>query len=221
VPYGETDCVVRLFTKNQGRLSAFYRRGMAPGKNKSMVQAPHFAHIALKDSLRGLSKLISLDLEPESWYPCPAKVLGYRAYVAELLEIFIPEGESAFDVYAMTQDAFLALLKHGANPAILRAFELKLLAYGGYLPEFFADASLVVAFDPLGQTFQRNLLEGFFPFSEQAYRLAQSMLIAKIGRINYQGPELRMIGRIFQTRLKLMGVRPLKSVAFLKELARS
>jgi DNA repair protein RecO len=219
VRYGEADCIVRLFTKNGGRLSAFFKRGLAMKKGIGSVQAPLFSRVGLIEHTHGLTRLVSSDLDPTSIISCSLRVFAYRSYLAELIEKMLPEAEAAPEIFSLTEDTYAALITQGAKPAILRAFELKLLDYCGYLPEFPGSDTAVLAFDPMAQRFTSEHVEGCWPFSKQAVALAHSMLIAKVGSISYEGSELMMIGRLFQNRLKLMGLLPLKSVDFLKQLS--
>lgn len=219
VRFGESDCIVRLFTKNGGRIAVFFKRGLAMKKGAGSVQALLFSRVGLIEHPQKLARLVSSDIDPLNIIPCSLRVFAYRAYLAELIEKMLPEAERAPDIFDVTKDAYAALLAQGAKPAILRAFELKLLNYCGYLPEFPSDKGETIGFDPLSQRFTEVVEEGHYDFSPEAIKLAQSMLIAKVGSINYEGSELMMIGRIFHNRLRLMGLGPLKSVDFLKQLS--
>lgn len=223
VRYGESDCVVRLFTKQSGRIAAFFKRGLKITKGNGIAQAPALAHIGFIESPNKLARLVSLDLDPKTYLAFGSpKIFGYAAYLAELVEKFLPEADPAPDVYSMIEEAFLALMERGATPVILRWFELRLLDYCGYLPEISTEACRenVVAFDPISCQFLDEKTDGSIPFSIEALKLAEVMLIAKIGAVNYDNEVLLlMIGRIFQSRLKLLGCSPLKSVLYLKQIS--
>jgi len=151
------------------------------------------------------------------------KAFGYAAYFAELIEKFLPEADPSPAIFLTIEEMLQSLVNHGAQAFLLRAFELRLLSYCGYLPEMpnDKDEARVVAFDPVGCRLLSASCENSVPFSSQAVRLAKTMLIAKIGSVNYDHPvlELLMIGRIFQSRLRLMGLGPLKTVSFLKQIS--
>lgn len=218
VRYGEADCIVRMLCQERGRRGAFFKQGLAFKKGKGAIQAPMFARVGLIEHPHKLATMVSCDGDPSHIMPCSLKVFAYQAYVAELIEKLLPEAEAAPEIFALAQEVHEALLAHGSQPCILRAFELKLLDYCGYLPEL-PQESPIVAFDPLNQRFLLEYQEGSLLFSNDAARLARAMLIAKVGSISYEGTELMMIGRIFHNRLKLMGLLPLKSVEFLKQLS--
>lgn len=218
IPYGEADCIVRMLTKDHGRLAAFYKGGLATKKNRSAAQAAVFSHVGFVEHATKMPTIKSIDTDPMFNDLKDIKVFAFRAYVAELIEKLIPEGEACPQVFMLALETFEALQALGARSIILRAFELKLLDYCGYLPEIYADFA-VQFFDPVHQRFLATKEEGAIPFSKDALHLAQAMLIAKVGSMAYEGNELMMIARIFQNRLKLMGLLPLKSVEFLRQLS--
>lgn len=220
VPYGEADCIVRMFTRIHGRIAAFFRRGRTQKKGCSAAQAPALAKVGIIAGDQKLVRLASCDLVPEGM-DATLKVFGYRVYIAELIEKLLPEEDSAEDIFALVEETYHALATHVPGH-ILRAFELKLLESCGYLPEMPTadEGSDITAFDPVACHFITEETSTSFAFSRDAIKLAQAMLIAKIGNVNYgEEYELLMIGRIFQSRLKVMGLFPLKSVAFLKQLS--
>lgn len=222
VAYQEADCIVRLFSRQAGFTTAFYKRGLW-GK-KGLIQSPALARVGLVEGSQKLARLTSCDLDPLiTGAQCfSLRAFGYGSYLAELIEKFMPEGECAPEVFSLIEESFHLLSQNRADACLLRSFELKLLEYCGYLPEM---PSLPIehnlAFDPIACRFVDTMNERSFHFSKAAILLAKSMLIAKLGSVNYEGlEELMMIGRIFQSRLKLMGFAPLKSVLFLKQLSR-
>lgn len=212
--YGEADCIVRLFTLGQGRLSAFYKKGSS-AKKTGVAQALALGQVGLMKNQGKLLRMVSCDLDPGALNIFDVRSFAYRAYLAELIEKFLPEEEPALEMFLAIKQAFLAIEKAPCS-SILRAFEVKLLDYCGYWPEMIDTE--VIAFDPQNFRFLDKVRENAWEFSSKAMEMAQSMLIAKIGSINYEGPsELLMIGRIFQNRVRLMGCE-LKSASFLKQL---
>ncbi len=222
LPYGESDCVVRMLTRTHGRVAAFFRRGRASKKGSNNPQAPALATVGFVAGDQKLLRLTSLELLPTTLHVNCLRAFGYGVYIAELIEKLIPEEDHAEEIFAIVEEAFIALAEEKADARFLRAFELKLLDHCGYLPELpsSCEEEKIVAFDPMTCRFLEEVCEHSFAFSMDGIRLARDMLIAKIGRVNYgRDDELIMIGRIFQSRLKLLGIYPLKSVAFLKQLS--
>lgn len=223
VRYREADCIVRLFTRSGGRTSAFYRRGLSIRKGTGAVFAPSLAKVGLVDSSHKLLRMVSCDIVPRALvFSQSLRSFGYSAYLCELIEKFLPEADPAPEIFLMIEDALFSLEKNTASASLLRSFEVKLLEYCGYLPELpqGTEEQAVRAFDPVSCRFTSDISESSFPFSSMALLLLKSMLIAKVGSVNYEeSGELLMIGRVFQSRLKLLGLSPLKSVAFLKQLS--
>jgi DNA repair protein RecO len=213
VRYGESDCIVKLFTKNKGRLTAFYRRGLKD-KKSGVVQALALGQVGLIKNHGKLLQMVSCDLDANNFDFSDIKNFAYRAYLSEIVEKFLPEEEPAYEIYEALVQAFSALKV--INSGILRAFEVKILNYCGYWPEI--PNGLVMAFDPKNFYFTPEKNQENWEFSNKALEIARSMLIAKIGHINYEDSlELLMIGRIFQNRVRLMGYE-LKSASFLKQI---
>lgn len=223
IPYGESDCIVRMLTRERGRLAGFCRRGRAFKKGSNAPQAPALAHVGFIAAEEKMVRLVSCELALDTMLASSVKLFAYRVYIAELIEKLLPEEDVAGMVFSLVEDAYAALLRANAGAHVLRSFELKLLDYCGYLPEMPTEGDeedAIVAFDPLSCRFIANDNESSLAFSCDAIKLAKAMLIAKIGSVNYgEEYELLMIGRVFQSRLKVLGLYPLKSVAFLRQLS--
>lgn len=218
VPYGEGDCIVRVFTKNLGFISAFFKRGLQGKKGMGAIFAPAMARVGIIHR-SSMHRLVSCDIDPNFACSSSLKAFGYGAYCAEVLEKFLPENDPSPEFFLDIVDTFVALAD--PHPTILRGFELKLLDVCGYLPEIdLRHGADVKAFCPLSCQFLSDATELSVPFSSDALELAHAMLIAKIGSVSYEGmDELLMIGRIFQSRLRLLGLYPLKSVSFLRQVS--
>ena len=217
------DCIVRLFTRKSGRIAAFFKKGLLAKKGNTSAQAPALANVGIIDSTFRLSRLVALEILPTTLsLMATLRAFGYAAYLAELVEKFLPEGDPSPEIFLNVEETLSGIMQHGAKAFLLRSFELRLLDYSGYLPELpgLDDEDKIVAFDPVGCKLLTTASDESIPFSASAVRIARTMLIAKIGTVNYDDSvELLMIGRIFQSRLRLMGFGPLKSVAFLRQIA--
>lgn len=221
VRYGEADCIVRLFLREQGKLVAFFKGGLATKKNRVAIQAPALARIAyLPPGEEKMARLCSCDLDPKSFlWASSLRLFAYGNYLAELIEKLLPEEEPAPAIFNLLEEALQAFLERGANPFILRAFELKVLENLGYLPEMPALDSADIFYDPIACHFGNEEKAHSFKLSSQAIFYAQTMLNSPLSKIeNVDSPILVEIGRIFFSRLSLMGMLPLKSTAFFKEL---
>lgn len=218
--YGEKDAIVRLFTKSEGRISAFFRNALSiKQKSTSPLQAPTFAHVSFILNESGkLAALKSVDIEPSTFLGQSAKILGFKSYVAELVEYFLPEGMQESEVYDLCLEVFHELTVQGPNTAFLRSFEVKLLNACGYLPELSSDSS-IKAFDPEACVFLSTPHEGTKPFSDEALKLLQIFLEEPIKSASCPDKDLeRMVAQVFIARLKLFNRAPLKSVRYLQQL---
>lgn len=221
VPYQEADCIVRLFAKEQGRMVLFFKNGMAFKKKQGTIQALAFARIGYSlHNSEGLKRLSSLDMDPSSFMLASSlRHFAYGNYVAELLEKLLPQEEPAAPVFSLLRDTMDAIFEHGPKASILRAFELKMLFYLGFLPELPEPLEHRVFYDPIECTFSFESCEHAVMFPKEALVLAKDMLYSPIGAVMCNDESsLLIIGRIFFNRLQLMNLLPLKSVAFFKEL---
>lgn len=216
-PYRDYDCIVHFFSEQRGRMTAFFKRGLLNKQGKNAIQAHVFANIGFIERGDKWPHIISCDNEPE-YLPLSLKIFCFRSYLCEIIEKIVPELDPAPEIFALLKDSYEYLIPNGQEALILRSFELKLLHLLGYLPTIpLSDQPL--AFDPKEQRFTA-LMNTNLNFSPDTLKLAHTMLIAKIGSISYERGDLNLIGRIFSARLKIMGLWPLKSVLFFKEMRR-
>jgi recombinational DNA repair protein (RecF pathway) len=227
VPYGESNLIVRVFTKERGRMTLFARgakksKKRFPGgisrlclgqirwKTRSQEALPELLETDFSVGFQGLAN------DPRNY--------GRAAYVVELLDRLLPVGEPAPDLFA---DAItlLHLLANGAADARhLRAMELRILKDTGYLPNLVVDptknGSRIEAYDPLDGVFLTQKNHVSLPFSDAARDAALGLLQSPLK----DPPEidellLRTVSRIFAAHLRKMDIGPLKSIAFLKEIS--
>lgn len=221
IPYSEHSAIVRAFLPNKGRISLFCQGAFKVSPKKPYtLQAPGFAKISYWESNHNsLDKLIDFNLDPNLHIICSSlKSIGYFAYIAEIIEIMIPEEDPAPSIYNDSLSLYKKLTTVGAHPQFLRAFELKLLAHAGFLPELIFEEK-ITAFDYLQSQFLEKKSENSVPFSVEGIKMARRLLIDPIDEIFCNDIHLlRMIGRLFSIRLKLLGKTNLKSIAFLKNI---
>ena len=183
------------------------------------MQAPLFARVSFHLNENGkLATLKSVDIEPNGLFVDGAKTIGYKAYVAELVEYFLPEGLAEPEVFKLCLEVFHELTKRGANTVFLRSFEIKLLYACGYLPQIEPEIS-ISAFDLETCTFISTPHEKSKPFNNEALNLIRLWLENPIKDASCPDKELeRMVAQIFISRLKLLNRSPLKSVRYLQQL---
>lgn len=226
VPYGDSDLVVRLLTRARGRVRAFARGARKSTKRFSGGLSPlSFGRAELRR--RPGAELLALDgFDPEGRFfglaQDPGRY-GRAAYLAEISERLVPEEEPVPELFELLLSA-LALLSSGeADARLLRAYELKLLHETGYLPDL-SEVDDVTGEAPFLLDTRTGALvtedgPGTVPFPPRAREAAFALLTAPLEELPVVPHEvLREVARLFSCHLRLMNVRDLKSVVFLRSL---
>ena len=137
VRYAEADCIARVLTQENGRLSVFCRGGFKPSKKRgSVLQAPARGRAMLKTKSTGMPILCELDIGSYT-HGLGTNLRGFAlaSYACELIEVFVPEQDPVPAVFELL-DGFL---KQAATAEIsmaeIRAFEFNLLDLCGLLGE--------------------------------------------------------------------------------------
>src|SRR5688572_13274367 len=90
IRYGDADCIVRLFCKERGRISAFVKNGMLSSKRRGgILQVPSRARVGLTCKPHSdLYRLTEIDMAAYViGFGDSLRALGWAAYVSELVEI--------------------------------------------------------------------------------------------------------------------------------------
>lgn len=227
VAYGEADLVVRLFTRTGGRLGTFARGAKKSKKRFAGGLQPlargRFTFRPRPGSDLALLEEADLAEDPARLARDP-ECFGRASYLVELVDRLLPEGEPAPGVYDELCLALEVLARGEGDARLLRAFELRLMADGGWLPDLSGAADEpgepVVAWDPARGELLAHPTPGSVPFGEDAQRAALALLEAPLdGLPEVPEPTLRVVSRLFAGHLRRLQVGPLKSVAWLKGLA--
>lgn len=199
VAYGESDVVVRFFSRSHGRLGAFARKARASRKRFPALSAPSTGRARFKESRTDLHELLELDVHPRVMgLALDLRALGHASYLCELVERLLPEAEPAPEVFGLVDAAFGAICTTGPSARLLRALELKLLLHTGYLPD------LTVEDDAM---------------SNEARQVAHALVSGDLLALPDVGDALlREVSRVFAAHLRRQGGAPLKSVQFLQSL---
>jgi DNA repair protein RecO (recombination protein O) len=226
--YGETDRLVTLFTLEQGKL-----RGVAKGAKRSLrrfggVLEP-FARLSVQIAMKsGLSRLVEADAV--TIFPLIRKDLlkiGYAGYACEAADLLLPEGLPNPRLFRL----LAAYLEHLDRfpPALSdrRFYEVNLLNILGYRPAFGRCASCGADIDALpvryagatGSLHCSRCGRGDRAISDRTVNLLESCLsIGRFGAVNFMTAELAEAGNILDPAIASHVSRPLKSLAFLKEM---
>ena len=123
----------------------------------------------------------------------------------------------------MSQASVARLSSGEADARLLRGYELKLLEETGYLPDLYhAEDSPDDEPDLLDTRTGALVAEegpGRVPFPQRAREAALALLTAPLAEPPaVENAVLREVGRLFACHLRLMDVKDLRSVAFLRSL---
>lgn len=222
VPYGETDLVVRLFSRERGRVGAFARSARRSKRRFGGSLQP-LARGRAKLSPRGageLFRLESLEAEPGLFGVAQDPLtFGRASYLVEVTDRLLPEEEPAPAVFELLETALRAFERGRGDVRVMRAFELKLLFETGYLPDLLLFDERTLYVDPSRGDLSLEERPGSAPLPLRAREAAQALFESPLDRLPEVDEEtLRIAGRIFAVHLRRLGVRDLKSVAFLKAL---
>jgi DNA repair protein RecO (recombination protein O) len=159
------------------------------------------------------------------------EVFAYVAYVCELLDELSVEGGQDTTLFAIVVEAIELCMVDGAHPAVLRAFELRLLAALGLMPEL---ESCAVCGEPCaeGATLPFDLLRGgALCLRHAAGAQAQPRALLELARAllgdggkraledRNLGPGLRRgLRDLCLTLIKAQLRRPLRSISFFQQL---
>lgn len=199
VAYGDSDVIVRLFSRSRGRLAAFARKARASRRRFPLLSAPATGRARYQESRTQLYELLELDPHPRILaLAADLRALGHASYLCELVERLLLEEDPAPEVFALIDIGFGAICDSGPSARLLRAVELKLLLHTGYLPDLSQDDGVL---SPEGRAAARALV------------LAELPALPMVAE-----PLLREVSRVFASHLRRLGGPPLKSVEFLRSL---
>ncbi|MEI6806874.1 MAG: DNA repair protein RecO [Myxococcaceae bacterium] len=137
VRYGEADCIARVFTREEGRMSVFCRNAFKPSKKRgSVLQAPARGRMTFKAKSSGMATMSELDLGAYT-HALASNLRGFAlaAYATELIEIFVPEHDSVPQLFDLLDNFLKQAATAELSTGDIRAFEFKLLELSGLLSE--------------------------------------------------------------------------------------
>ena len=226
VAYGEADAVVRCFGRTQGRFASFARGARSSRRRYPGLMAPALGKAILK-ARRGTDMLDLQELDVDARLMALATNLrgwGFAGYVIELIERFVPDGAPLPELFDVVVDTLTGLGVHGPRAAILRAFELRLLAELGVLPDL-SDVSddpglPCTAYDPGRGHLLAHPTSGSVNFSDAARQACLFLLDSDANdavSLSVDDDILREVSRIFSGWLRRQGVS-LRSLDVLRQL---
>jgi DNA repair protein RecO len=226
VPFRDHDVVVKLLGRSMGRIGAFARAARKSQKRLPGLQ-PMVRGIATFVSRSGMPELTSFDVDNRlQALSSDLETYALAAYIVELVERFLPEGEVAAEAFSLVEDALLALTPGQKHPNILsvRGYELRFLQMMGVLPSLDVDDNAdCVAYDPSACVFLSAETPTSVPFSAAAMSAARTLLASSSvsWRDHHEAIDAevaRQVSRLFSSWLRRQPGQPLRSLAFYRQV---
>jgi DNA repair protein RecO len=226
VPFRDHDVIVKMLGKTMGRVGAFARAARKSQKRLPGLQ-PMVRGTATFITRSGMPELTSFDVDNRlQSLSSDLETYALAAYIVELVERFLPEGEIAAEAFSLVEDALLALApghKH-ANILSVRGYELRFLHMMGVLPSLDVDDDLAcVAYDPASCMFLPAETSTSVPFSAAAMSAARTLLASTSAswREHHDAIDVdvaKQVSRLFSSWLRRQPGLPLRSLAFYRQV---
>lgn len=215
-PYRETSSIVDFFTREHGRLSAVCR-GVHGGKSaksqekKSLLQ-PFQALQLVFSGKSDLKTLVQVDSDGRG-FSLQGNALFCALYLNELLNRLLPT-DIAFPVtYDLYLASVLRLSENQSMEAVLREFEIHLLADLGYGFSWFEDVQSDSEIES-NREYNFTLEQGFQLLTnlDKSKNHFSGESVLKAARYEWDKESLSTAKRVTRMALKpLLGDKPLKS----------
>jgi len=226
--YRESDRIVTLFTREQGKV-----RGVARGAKKSMKRfggaLEPFAHLSVEVVVReGLSSIRSADIV--TVYPRIREDLakiGHAGYAVELAGRFLPDHAAIPRLYRLLVAYLEQLDAHPYTPSDRRFFEANFLNILGYRIALDQCAACGVELPPSaerrigGDGAVRCAACGRLgaPLApETAALLGRALGIGRFGAVVFSPSSLREAGVLLDGAISAHLSRPLNALSFLRQI---
>lgn len=134
--YGETDKIATLLTQDYGKLTGI-AKGAKNSRRRFANSLEPLARVRVHFRRRpgaSLAFLESCDLLASTAELTEPAKFAYGSYLAELAEQLTVEEHPAAEVYALLEEALATMQQGPVTGALLRGFELQLLARSGFAP---------------------------------------------------------------------------------------
>jgi len=228
--YGDADKILTLFTLEYGKISGVARHAKRSRKRFGGVLEP-FAwlrlQLILKEGLSTLHEAAPVNIFSRIRMDLPK--IANAAYACELTEKMIAEREETPRLFRL----LVAYLEHldalQSDESDRRFFEANLLKVLGYQPELARCAHCNADLSKTSQLYFSSSFTGILcggcgktglPISsETVSMLAKSLTTGKFGVIRFSSQEVREAGAILDAAIAFHLARPLKSLAFMKEVS--
>lgn len=210
-PFSDSRLILQLLTPNSGVISALYR---LPSKKYTFRPKPFEPLLAYYKGDHSLKTLTSLEQEGMA-FSLSGRRLFCGLYVNELVQRLLRVEEESHTLFA----DYFAVLEHLANAddyvTSLRVFELNLLEYLGYAPDYTYDINgdPIVYSEDTYYLYDSSLGFKHIVFIKQAINIFTGQSIGLLNSKNKQAMQTNStIKRFTRLALKpLLGHKPLKA----------
>ena len=196
VDYGESDRVVTLLSREQGKLSAFARGARASRRRFGGALEP-FTLLSAEARVRARSDLLGLDavsvVRGHGGIRKDLARIACAGYAAELCRELVRDREPHQDLFDLLAGYLDLLDREPARPAALRALELGALGAAGFAPRLDACARCGGELDPGDRAFRLDpgqggiLCGGCAPAASPAAPVLSAATLAALLRLQAGG----------------------------------
>jgi DNA repair protein RecO (recombination protein O) len=176
VPYGESNIIITLYTKELGKIGVMARGAKKPKSRFTSITQLFTYGIFVFQRGRGLGTLQQGEAL-SSFRKIREDLVktAYAAYLAELLDRFTSEDELKPDLFGWLKQA-LEYINHGIDPEVITfLFEMKMMKTAGIVPEL---SRCVSCHTPEGN-FSFSIGEGGFLCERCSYKDPYRINISK------------------------------------------
>lgn len=232
IPYGESNTIITLYTKELGKIGVMARGAKKPkSRFTSITQLFTYGIFVFQRTNKGLGTL--QQGEALSSFRRIREDLvktAYAAYLSELLDRLTTENDLKPDLFGWIKQA-LEYIDHGIDPEVITfLFEIKMMKTAGIVPEL----SKCVSCGAKEGNFSFSIREGGFLCERCAYKdpyrmnISQSAVrllhmfydfdLARLGNVTLKKETKRELRTLFDTYMDEYSGVFLKSKKFLKQL---
>jgi DNA repair protein RecO (recombination protein O) len=134
--FGETDRLITLYSREQGKVRALAKGARKPGSRKGGHLEPFSRASLLLFAGRDLQVVTQAEaINTHSAISENLVALGYASYVAELLDKFSADHDENRGLYRLLRDTLDRLASGGEIQLAVRFYEVRLLELAGFRPE--------------------------------------------------------------------------------------
>jgi DNA repair protein RecO (recombination protein O) len=176
VPYGESNTIITLYTKELGKIGVMARGAKKPKSRFTSIAQLFTYGIFVFQRGRGLGTLQQGEALSSFRHIREDLVkTAYAAYLTELLDRYTSEEEMKLDLFGWLKQS-LEYINHGIDPEVITfLFELKIMKTAGIVPEL----SRCVSCHAGEGNFSFSIREGGFLCERCAYKDPYRMNISK------------------------------------------